>query len=79
MNEFKAHQVSIIVPGMIGSRGRVEIDGEELRGVRRVSFSTGVGELTVVTIEMLTKDLTLTLDADAIAAVESARQESDRI
>lgn len=73
---WTAHQVAIEVPGMVGHRGRVLIDGRELKGVRRVEFSVGVGELTVVKIEMIARDLTLTLDADAIAVVETAKQET---
>lgn len=42
------------------TRAKVFMDGKQLLGVKRVSFSAGVGEVNAVTLELYTNTLNAT-------------------
>lgn len=67
MSDF--HRLDVRIPGVTGNKGEVLIDGKPVMGVRRIEFSTGVNEITVVKIELLTADLLLTVDDDRLTAM----------
>jgi hypothetical protein len=39
--------------------GKVELDGEELKGVTAIQFSTAVGELNRLTVDLLVEEVEL--------------------